>query len=247
MNWGLTRSFEEDLALVDKYYRNSLRPWWGEVEKHHQRLEEDTAFMVLPALAISVFRDMGNSRDTSLTIGHIIKLICLSNFIHEEVKDDDEGQTQDSEMQFSILIGDYILGQVLDIIIDQQLDSLIKMFAEMMAAVSQGLTEKYKMDLDWQEVVERSRLPLYRTVFQAAGRVAGAGSNTEVWLDSLGYNLGMAVELGKDLRFREEARRFAGRAEEMFQLKNDRAKSSVYAILKGWQEALASAEQAAAI
>lgn len=249
MNWGFTRGLQEDMLQVEASFKTSLNPWWAEVEGYYEQLQDDDTFVMLPALALAVYRNMGHDLSTSITLATIVKLIYFSNTIHEKVKDDEEGQKPDQDLQFSILIGDYMLGQVLNILIDKRLDTLLGLFSGMMAEVNQGLIEKYKMNLDWQEGIIKSRLPIYRIVFASAARLARAGLQEEERLAYLGYHAGMTVELCKESGFHEAARSHAQQAEKIFlQVRNDNVYCDyLYNILRGFNEVLCTADQAAAI
>ncbi|MEQ8176070.1 MAG: hypothetical protein ABRQ26_13500 [Syntrophomonadaceae bacterium] len=249
MKWGFTRGMQEELLQVEANFKTCLSPWWKEVENYFEQLKDDDTFVMLPALTLSVYRHMGHDLPTSVTLATISKIIYFSNSIHEHIKDDEEGQKPDQDLQFSILIGDYMLGQVLNILVDEQLDILLPMFSSLMAEVNQGLIEKYKMNLDWQEGIEKSRMPIYRIVFASAARLAQAGIKEEERLGSLGYHAGMMVELCKEANCYETARNHAQQAEKIFVMgKCDNVYGDyLYNIVRGFNEVLCTAEQAAAI
>jgi hypothetical protein len=249
MNWGFTRGLQEELLQVEANFKTCLNPWWKEVETYYEQLKDDPTFVMLPALTLSVYRHIGHDLATSTTLATISKIIYFSNSIHEHIKDDEEGQKPNRDLQFSILIGDYMLGQVLNILVDEQLDVLLPMFSNMMAEVNQGLIEKYKMNLDWQEGIEKSRMPIYRIVFASAARLAQAGVKEEERLSGLGYHAGMTVELCKKADCYEIARSHARQAEIIFrQEKYDSIYSDyLFNIIRGFNEVLCTAEQAAAI
>ncbi|MEN6389765.1 MAG: hypothetical protein ABFD04_05065 [Syntrophomonas sp.] len=249
MKWGFTRGMQEELLQVEANFKTYLNPWWKEVENYFEQLHDDDTFVMLPALTLAVYRHMGHDLPTSVTLATISKIIYFSNSIHEHIKDDEEGQKPDQDLQFSILIGDYMLGQVLNILVDKQLDILLPMFSSLMAEVNQGLIEKYKMNLDWQEGIEKSRMPIYRIVFASAARLAQTGIKEEERFGSLGYHAGMTVELCKEADCYETARSHAQQAEKIFlQGKCDNVYTDyLYNIVRGFNEVLCTAEQAAAI
>jgi len=248
MDWGFTRGLQEELLQVEANFKTCLNPWWKEVESYYEQLQDDDTFMMLPALTLSVYRHMGHDLSTSITLATIAKIIYFSNSIHEHIKDDEEGQEPDRDLQFSILIGDYMLGQVLNILVDEQLDVLLPMFSSMMAEVNQGLIEKYKMNLDWMKGLEKSRMPIYRIVFASAARLAQAGAREEERLSVLGYHAGMTVELCKEPGFYETARSHARQAQQIFlQREYDSLSDYLFNIIRGFNEVLCTAEQAAAI
>lgn len=249
MNWGFTRGLQEELLQVEASFKTCLDPWWKEVENYYEQLKDDDTFVMLPALTLSVYRHMGHDLSTSITLATISKIIYFSNSIHEHVKDDEEGQKPDQDLQFSILIGDYMLGQVLSILVDEQLDILLPMFSDLMAEVNEGLIAKYKMNLDWQEGMEKSRMPIYRIVFMSAARLAQAGLKEEERLAYLGYHAGMTVELCKETAYYDTARSHAQQAENLvLQGKCENIYPDyLYNIVRGFNQVLCTAEQAAAI
>lgn len=250
MNMGMTRELQEDLLAVNQVFKNGIQPWWNDVLGYHERVEKETTFVILPALTLAVFDYMGHKRGVGRAIASIVKLFYFSNRIAETVKDDEEGQVQDRGLQFSILIGDYILGSILKLLVENQVDSLLKLFSDMMADVNRGLVEKYKLNPGRQEMIVKSRIPIYRTAFRAAARLGMVDGQEEERLERMGFHAGMAVELYGERGLQEEARRHIHQAEVLFKQSGRRTEmssASLAVMLRGLHEMLCSVDQAAAI
>ncbi len=250
MNCGFTRGLQEDLAQVDTVFKAGLQPWWHDVYVYYQQVQEDHTFTMLPALTIAALKYMGHDKKTCLSLTSIVKLFYFSNYIHERIRDDREGQEHNRDMQFSILIGDLFLGRVLRLLVDNRLDGLLKLFAGMMSDVNQGLVEKYQLGLNKIQVAEKTRLPLYTTAFVAAARLAGVDQQEEDRMKEMGYHAGMTVELCNQVDCREAARQHAEQAQTLFGQgvrRNELTGEYLFAILRELQEILCTLDQAAAI
>ncbi|HWP98480.1 MAG TPA: hypothetical protein VN426_16680 [Syntrophomonadaceae bacterium] len=250
MNVGMTRELHNDLLAVNEVFKSSIQPWWNDVLVYHEQVEKEETFALLPALTLAVFDYMGHKREVALVIASIVKLFYFNNRIVETVKDDEEGQVQDQNLQFSILIGDYVLGSILKLLVENEVDSLLKLFSDMMAQVNQGLVEKYKLSMSCQEIIMKSRIPIYQTAFLAAARLGEVDPQEEARLKQMGLHVGMAVELLREGNLQEEARLHIHGAEALLKQMgkcNETHGSSLAIILRGLHEILCSVDQAAAI
>jgi len=250
MMGGFTRGLQEDLARVNAVFRTGLEPWWDGVGEYYQQVQEVHTFTMLPAVTIAALKYMGHASETCLSLTNIVELFYFSHFIHESIKDDSEGQKHNRDLQFSILIGDMFLGRVLKLLVENRLEALLKLFSGMMADINQGLVEKYNMSLNQQQIAEKTRMPLYRTAFLAAARLAQVDRQEEERMGLIGYHTGMAVELCKSPDWHEDARMHIERARSAFLLagkRNDLNGEYLAAILSELHEILCTVDQAAAI
>jgi len=191
----LARELQPDLLEVDELFKKSLWPWWDDIAIYLQKLSGDKSFIMIPAVVIAAYRKLGLERDQAIKIANIFKTMHMATRIHVLVKDDEEGQKTNQEMQFTILIGDYIFGKVLSLLHVYQVDRLLNIFATMMAEINEGLIKEYKSDGSLSDVIAQTRAPLYSSVFLTAAELANLPPELEKIYGLIGHNLGMALEL----------------------------------------------------
>ncbi len=195
MEYILSREMKADLLQVNSIFKENLAPWWDEIKVFVHKLDEDESFQLIPAMVIYAYRQLGLERKLSLQMANLFKTLYFASKIHVLIKDDEEGQEQNQEMQFAILIGDYIFGKVLSLLLELRVDRLLDMFAAMICEINEGLILQYKLNGGLIEVLSRTKAPLYSNTFRSAAQLAGLSDERVIIYDEIGYNLGMGVEL----------------------------------------------------
>ncbi|PKM76781.1 MAG: hypothetical protein CVU90_10795 [Firmicutes bacterium HGW-Firmicutes-15] len=195
MEFIFTREIKADLLDVDKIFKRSLLPWWDEIDIYARKINGDLSFQLLPALVIGAYRCLGLERELSIQMANLYKTIDFANKIHLMVKDEEEGQEHNQELQFTILIGDYIFGKVFSLLLETRADKLLDSFAAMICEINEGLIVKYKLKKDLLEVLARTRGPLFNNAFKSAAELAGLAPEITGIYGELGSNLGIALEL----------------------------------------------------
>lgn len=195
MDFGFTRALRTELNDVEGMFKRSLLPWWGDIQVYLNSIASDPTWMVLPSIVLSSYKYMGVEREFSKSMTNIFKTIYLAIYIHERVKDDDEGQAYNKEMQFSILIGDYIFGRMLKLLIEAEAEQLLPIFSNMICEINEGLVNKHKMGIDYEESLLQTRGPLYKAVYRTAAVSAQKDEEDQIMIAKMGYHLGMAIEM----------------------------------------------------
>lgn len=195
MNFAFTRELEVEIYDMEKMFKQSLQPWWGDISFLLARLQGDLSFQIMPSVAILAYRFLDMDRRITISMANIFKTIYFASKIHIMIKDSEEGQTQNQELQFTILIGDYIFGRVLKLLLEARADQLLDEFACMISQINEGLVIKYKLDASLQEVICKSSTPLYVTAFASAAKLKGLAPAAIEMYEKIGLNLGMALEL----------------------------------------------------
>jgi len=192
---------QADLQDVEISFQNSLSPWWEELSVYFDSLKQDLTFHILPAVVIAGYRSIGIKRQLTIDMANLFKTIYFANYIHGQVMDEDEGQAYDRELQFSILIGDYIFGRILKLLLEAQADHLLDDFSQLMCQINEGLVIQYKIENNIETVVKMTRGPLYATAFRTAAKLADVDVPLVEIYEKLGHNLGIAFEMihGKGL------------------------------------------------
>lgn len=192
MDLCLTRA---ELLKVDDVFKQSLLPWWEDISFYVENANKDFTFNYLPAVVIQAFDYLGLEKDIGLSMANLFKIIYFANTIHILVKDEEEGQVYNKGLQYSILLGDYVFGVFLKFMLENKVDNLLNIFADMMSVVSEGLIIEYKLDGDLVQTIEKTRAPFYATAFIIAAKLSGMVEKTTEFYGEIGYNLGMAIEL----------------------------------------------------
>ncbi|MGS0764133.1 hypothetical protein [Syntrophomonas curvata] len=222
MNLIFTRDLKAELADLEQVFKHSLLPWWDNIDNYVNRLKNDFTWTILPPVVMSIYKYTGHNRQLSIAMSNIFRNCYLAHRIHALVKDDEEGQQHDQELQFSILIGDYLFGYVLKALVDTRADSQVDDFTQMIAEVNQGMLVKHKLNGSCEEVAEKTRAPFYATAFLTAAQLAGYDRETCKVYHNMGFHFGMSVELGQDPSLKQQAQFHVHECEKLFIKLNQR-------------------------
>jgi len=194
MNFQFTRDLSAELRDVEGMFRESMLPWHKEMQTYIDLIELDHTWNIMPGIVFNIYRDMGLKLDFCISMTNIFKVVYLSIYIHELIKDDAEGQEYNQQMQFTILIGDYFFGRVVSLLIEAGADMLLPAFSDMIAEINEGMISHYKLGAGDEEFIQETRAPLYKTAFLTAARCSGKKAEEQELCKEAGYNLGMAAE-----------------------------------------------------
>lgn len=189
------RDFRTEILELDVIFKNSLLPWWEDLSEYIKQLEDDTTWNMLPLVVLGIYRFNGLDRQISIAMANIFKTLYLANSIHALVKDDKEGQEHNQQLQFSILLGDYIFGRMLKLLVQAQADHLVGIFAHMMAEINEGMVLQHKYQIEHLEALKRTRGPLYMRAFETAAQLTGMDAENQERYRQMGLALGMSIEL----------------------------------------------------
>lgn len=195
MEFILTDNIRIDLAKVDIEFGHSLQPWWDELCGYQPAPGEDIGYELLPVLVINAYRWAGNGHRLTIKMANLFRTLNLANIIHLRVRDMEEGQEHNQQLQFTILIGDYIYGRVLKLLLETEAEKLLDQFAAMIATINEGLVMEHNLDSSLEEYLSRSRAPFYANAFSSAARMQGWNPARIDLYEELGRNLGMALEM----------------------------------------------------
>lgn len=193
MEFSFNREVRNQLNEVDSRFKSGLLRSWPELNTFVNRLEGDSTWEHLPIMTLVFYHYLNIDSKLTSAMVNIFKNLYLSQSIHSWVMDDEEGQEYNQELQFSILIGDYIFGYILKLLLDNQAEKLINSFSMMMCNINEGLVRKHALLLDTEQALKEIKAPLYSTAFQTAAQLAGC--NSENICARLGFDIGMAIEL----------------------------------------------------
>lgn len=183
---------EEEMQKLDDFFERTVGLGRDRIDRYVAFLEQDPLWRVIPAFVLSACRYKGIKSDLSIAMANIFRNIYLAIYIHEQIRDDEEGQEYDTEMRFSILLGDYIFGKILKLLLDENAAHLVDIFASLICKLSEGLTAKYKMGANPIDNICNIYAPFFRAAFLSASRLSENDENEEAY-GELGYNLGLAI------------------------------------------------------
>ncbi len=183
------------LSEVEDEFQSGLRPWWDEISAYLPQADEDLGYQLLPAMVVNAYRYLELDRNLAITMANLFKTFNFANIIHCLVKDDREGQKHNRELQFNILIGDFLFGRVLKLLLETEADKLLGIFAAMIATVNEGLVIKNNLHGELEQVLTKARAPLYEGAFLSAAKMANWDPGAAEVYGKVGHNLGMALEL----------------------------------------------------
>lgn len=202
---SLIQELDTEVNEMEARFRQGLASWWEDLLPYMIRLREDFTWNLLPPLVLAVYKFAGVNRQLGISMANVFKTLYLANFVYSSVKDEEEGQDHDQEMQFSILIADYLFGHVLKQLVLADASHLLKHFADMVAEINEGLVMEHKLGVNSRQAMMKTRAPLYKTTFATAAELAGLDGDRKSIYQDLGFNYGMAVELLHHNRFYDEA------------------------------------------
>lgn len=195
MNFAFSRELEVEMSDIENMFKESLQPWWGELANLRSTLQGDYSFQLMPAVVLLAYKYLDMDHEIRVAMGNLFKTLYFANRIHTLVKDNDEGQIHNQDMQFTILIGDYIFGRVLKLLLEAGADGVLDNFAQMISLINEGQVIKHKLDESTQEILQKTSAPFYSTAFATAARLKGLEPSEVILYEELGFNLGMALEL----------------------------------------------------
>lgn len=195
MNLQFPKEMSQDLLEVDRMLYHSIMPWWPKIQNFMELIKFDKTWNTMPGIVYGICRDLGLKRDYCMAVTNIFKVNYLAYFIHESVGDEEEGQECNQDMQFSILIGDFLFGKMLSLLIKADAEILVPYFTNMICEIGEGMVSFYKLGADQEEYIGKTKASYYKTAFLTAAASAKKPYHEQELYRQAGYKLGMAIEL----------------------------------------------------
>ena len=243
------RELDSNLLEMDKLFKTTIEPWWEATNLYYQQLEQDITWKTLPGVVIAAYEYLGCD-GKSLMFANIFRTAYFANYIHSFVKDAEEGQEHNRDMQFCILIGDFLFGRLLKLLVDADNKKIMMPFARMICAMNEGRVMKYKMHTSVEQAMAKTNASLYATIFLSAAINSNKDDTYGQICQQLGFNLGMAIELINRQETRQQAFRYLSVARELFrqlEQEHDGKNSLLGNIISRISINLADVEEAAAV
>jgi hypothetical protein len=195
MNLQFPKELSQELLEADRLFYQSIMPWWPRIQTSIELIKLDKTWNAMPGVVYGLYRDLGFKKDFCIAMTNIFKINYLASFIHEIVKGEEEGQEYNRDMQFHILIGDFLFGKMLSLLIKADADILIPFFTEMICEISEGMVSFYKLGAIHNEYIDKTKASYYKTAFLTAAASAGKPCHEQDLYKQAGHKLGMAIEL----------------------------------------------------
>lgn len=195
MDFVLTEEIETDVREMEIEFRKNLQPWWDELSVYLPKPGEDMGFQMLPVMVIQAYRWIGHERKLAVRMANLFRTINFANLIHLRIHDSGEGQQHNQDLQFTILIGDYIFGLVLRLLLETNAERLLDQFSAMICNINEGFVMQYNLGADLEESLNKTRVPFYTNAFSSAAELKEWSPQDNQLYSNLGQNLGMALEL----------------------------------------------------
>jgi len=250
MKFIFSRDLKYEILDVDKAFKKSLFPWWEDISVYLERLEDDITWNSIPVLVLSIYKFQGFDRSLTIQMANLFKMIYFANSIHAFVKDDSEGQEHNRELQFNILIGDYIFGRILKLLHEAKVDKLLQIFSEMICEINEGMVMKHKLSAGYKQVLAKTKASIYSTAFLTAAELSNVEDEEKELFRQLGYNLGMSIELPSNDASQNEIMEFINKSEYLFRELNQQknaANSSLEEIIKEIHDMIYDIDKAAVV
>lgn len=195
MDFVFTGVWAEEIKEIDAMYQESLQVWWDELSFLRERLQDDKSLQLMPAVVVLAYKYLDSDHRLSIDMAGLFKTLYFANLIHNQIEDEEEGQLNHQPMQFTILIGDYIFGRILKLLLDVGAFQVLDNLALMICRINEGLVMRYKLAADKLEIIKRGNAVIYETAFLTAARLKMLDQEAIELYGQLGFNIGMAMEL----------------------------------------------------
>lgn len=195
MNFAFTRELEVELNNIDIMFQKSLQPWWEDLTSLRERLQGDITLQLMPAVVVLAYQYLDSDEKLSISMASLFKIIYFANLVHNQVKDEEEGQLNNQDLQFTILIGDYIFGRVLKLLLEVGAVQVLDSLALMICQINEGLVIEHKLGEKQPEILKSGTASIYATAFLTAARLKGLTQEAIKLYEQLGFTIGMALEL----------------------------------------------------
>lgn len=215
MDLLVTREFKNELIELDKVFKATINPWWDSTYFYYQGIVCDITWKALPPVVYAAYKYIG-CEDKFLTFTNIFRTAYFAHYIHSAVKDAEEGQVHNRDLQFNILIGDYFFGKLLKLLVDANNKKILIPFADMICSMNEGMIIKHKFNIQEIEALEKTKASVYTMVFLSAAINGEKDDEFSDLYKKMGFYLGMCIELSTNTNLHEKALYYLFNAEEIF-------------------------------
>lgn len=185
-----------ELKETDRVLQEILQPWAEDLGKYSESVEREIHWTALPALTVAINRHFTNYGQRGGCLAAIFSLLFVADYIGCQVKDDEEGQEYNRDLQFAILIADLIFGQAVKLLSSINGHGLLGILTDMMCIINEGhVMRRISNGEDDQEILAREKASFYKYSFLAAAKANGCGALECKFYEDLGYDVGMAITL----------------------------------------------------
>ena len=212
--------FKTELRDVDAVIMDNLVSWWPEINKYINQ-SHNHIWHSLPVVVFSIYRYLGVDKRVTLLMASVFKMVHMGNAIHAYVKDDEEGQLYNRDLQFSILLGDYLFGKILNLLLEAQAHKHLDTLTRTICEVNEGMIMRYKTNEDNHKIIEKTSGSLYAAAFETAAKMAGVDPEQIGLYIQLGYHIGMSLEMINNESYKDNAYLHVHKCQDIFNTINE--------------------------
>jgi len=189
-----TDSFQDGLKAVERLMNNEIRFKSAELGDIIEFRMNNLDRRLSPALVLAVSCIAGPLNKTSLSLAAIFQYLFLAHNIHNLISDED---MLDSERQYPVLIGDYMLGQSFAKICEGDLFPHLKHFTQLVKSINEAKIKRWQIKnkkaslKEYKVIISRERASLTSLAARLAAEVSGIHRQHIASLEEFGYNVGM--------------------------------------------------------
>lgn len=198
MNLSVAREFHNEKDELDRVFKSTLGTWRNSTHIYYEEIKQDATWNILPGVIYAAYYLLG-CENSFTNYANIFRTAYFAHYIHTRVKDAEEGQVYNQEMQFCILIGDYFFGRLLKLLVKADNREILMPFAGMICSMNEGMIIKHSGDAEYKYVIEKTKAVIYATAFLSAAILAGKDAPFKELYRKLGFNIGMMIELSNGI------------------------------------------------
>jgi len=208
----LTASVEAELARVDRFLAEKLRPGRPELLPLLDHAARFKGKRLRPAQVLLAGKALGGLGEDHVRVAAVVELIHTATLIHDDILDDATLRRKLPTLhtlygiEASLLLGDYIYAVAFTVSTTLEDQTCSRVLGEVTRTVCQGeisqVLFKGKTDLseeDYLEIIGAKTASLYGAACELGAHYAGASPETRERFRSYGYNLGLAFQVVDDL------------------------------------------------
>lgn len=200
----MNKTILRELKEVERGWRllvDFTSPWVKELTPYRESAARELHWLALPALTIAVNRYFKADEEQGVYLAAIFGLLYLADYIHGQVRNDEQGQKPGPELHFAIVSGDYLFSRAVQLLDEIKGSRLTGEFSELMAAVNEGhVLRQAAGDEAGLEYLIHEKALFYRYCFAITARAAGAGAAECGLFGEIGDKVGTAMVLAENDR-----------------------------------------------
>lgn len=188
-------SFQSELRVMEEKMKDEIRFKSFQLEDLIDLQLNKLDLFLCPAVALAVSSMKGQSGERMINLASVFQYVFLANKIHNLVTD---GDLTESERQYPVLVGDYMLGQIFLKICRDDFFSYAGQFVKVIETMNEGILLRWRFKnknitlKDYRSILGKERASLTALAAGLSAEISGCKNPVIKKVEELGYCLGMA-------------------------------------------------------